>query len=98
VQAARGRGWARRATQGGSGAVARGWQTVAARRRTAARTGCTRRSGDGGEGEGEGAAKTEDERAAASGQESNMTSGPRGFYYRRLIQCLGFERRLIASV
>jgi hypothetical protein len=40
----------------------------------------------------------EDERAAASDQESNMTSGPREIAYRRLNRRLGIERRLIASV
>jgi hypothetical protein len=51
-----------------------------------------------GDGEGEGATESEDKRAAVSGQESYMTGGPRRFSYRRLIRCLGFERRLIASV
>jgi hypothetical protein len=91
VQAAHGRGWARGATQGGGGAVARG-------RRTAARTGGTMRRGGRGDDEGEEMANGEDERVKASGQESYMIGGPRRFSYRRLIRCLGFERRLIASV
>jgi hypothetical protein len=82
-----------RVTQSGGGAVAR--EVDGGGRRPAAQHGG---GGDGGEGEGEGAVKTEDERAAANRQESNMTCGPRRFSYRRLIRRLGFERRLIASV
>jgi hypothetical protein len=42
--------------------------------------------------------KNENEQAAASGQESYMTGGPRRFSYHQLIRRIGFERRLIASV
>jgi hypothetical protein len=38
------------------------------------------------------------EQRVVSGQERNMTCGPRRFSYRRLIRHLGFEHRLIASV
>jgi hypothetical protein len=38
------------------------------------------------------------EQRVVSGQERNMTCGPRRFFYRRLIRRLGFEHRLIASV
>jgi hypothetical protein len=48
--------------------------------------------------EARGRAGNESERKVVSGQESNMTCGPRRFSYRRLNRCLGFERRLIASV
>jgi hypothetical protein len=101
VQAACGRGW------GGASNARRRWSDCArggrrwrrgcasGGRRPAAQHGG---GGDGGEGEGEGAVKTEDERAVANKQESNMTCGPRRFSYRQLIRRLGFERRLIASV
>jgi hypothetical protein len=99
VQAARGNaqtavsGAVARAADGGGSAVARA--ADGGGRRPVAQHGG---GGDGGEGEGEGAVKTEDERAAANRQESNMTCGPRSFSYRRLIRRLGFEHRLIASV
>jgi hypothetical protein len=67
-----------RAADGGGGAVARA--ADGGGRWPAAHHGG---GGDSGEGEGEGVVKTEDERAAANRQESNMTCGPHRFSYRR---------------
>jgi hypothetical protein len=88
------------------GAVARGRQTAAARKVCRRHAGGGRRRVRAAQGgavaeataKAKGRQKMKNEQAAASGQESYMTSGPRGFSYRRLIRRLGFERRLITSV